>query len=161
MQINSLESRPLQNPNPQVISKDGEEILIVCAQFRLHHLNHNNSDERSEFLRVLRSLEPSPVPYRRVYHLEISAHDLKKWLAAIPSAATCKNSIPMQMPEFGNRVTFTERMLDVVVPLSLATSLGSRGWSNLTSFGWSEVTWSNSRAVDSAAAAVKRRDDRR
>ncbi|CAN1165341.1 hypothetical protein LINPERPRIM_LOCUS33691 [Linum perenne] len=67
MQINSLESRPLQNLNPQVISKDGEEILIVCAQFRLHHLNHNNSDERSEFLRVLRSLEPSPVPYRRVY----------------------------------------------------------------------------------------------
>ncbi|CAN1218449.1 Protein NODULATION SIGNALING PATHWAY 1 [Linum perenne] len=61
LQINRLESRPLQNLNPQVISKDGEEILVVCAQFRLHHLNHNNPDERSEFLRVLRSLEPKGV----------------------------------------------------------------------------------------------------
>ncbi|CAN1128286.1 Protein NODULATION SIGNALING PATHWAY 1 [Linum perenne] len=58
LQINHLESRPLQNLNPQVISKDGEEILVIRTQFRLNHLNHNNPDERSEFLRVLRSQEP-------------------------------------------------------------------------------------------------------
>ncbi|CAN0906948.1 Protein NODULATION SIGNALING PATHWAY 1 [Linum grandiflorum] len=61
LQINRLENQPLQNLNTQVINKDREEILVVCAQFRLHHLNHNNPDERSEFLRTLRSLEPKGV----------------------------------------------------------------------------------------------------
>ncbi|KAJ4717784.1 putative Nodulation-signaling pathway 1 protein [Melia azedarach] len=49
---------PTAHLNGQIIGTASEETLIVCAQFRLHHLNHNTPDERTEFLRVLRSLEP-------------------------------------------------------------------------------------------------------
>ncbi|XWS18816.1 hypothetical protein CRYUN_Cryun32bG0077500 [Craigia yunnanensis] len=58
LQINRLENHPLQNLNSQIIDISPGETLIVCAQFRLHHLNHNKPDQRTEFLKVLRSLEP-------------------------------------------------------------------------------------------------------
>ncbi|KAJ8756211.1 hypothetical protein K2173_024758 [Erythroxylum novogranatense] len=61
LQIDRLDDHPLQNLNTQVINTNPEETLIVCAQFRLHHLNHNTPDERTEFLRFLRSLEPKGV----------------------------------------------------------------------------------------------------
>lgn len=61
LQINRLESHPLHNLNAQMFSTSQEETLIVCTQFRLHHLNHCTPDERTEFLRVLRSLEPKGV----------------------------------------------------------------------------------------------------
>lgn len=61
LQINRLESHPLQDLSAQMVSTSPEETLIVCTQFRLHHLNHSTPDERTEFLRVLRSLEPKGV----------------------------------------------------------------------------------------------------
>ncbi|OAY53215.1 protein NODULATION SIGNALING PATHWAY 1 [Manihot esculenta] len=61
LQINRLDNHPLQNLNGQVMNTDPEETLIVCAQFRLHHLNHNTPDERTEFLRILRGLQPKGV----------------------------------------------------------------------------------------------------
>ncbi|EEF40995.1 Nodulation signaling pathway 1 protein, putative [Ricinus communis] len=61
LQINRLDNHPLQSLNAQVINTNPEDTLVVCAQFRLHHLNHNNPDERTEFLKVLRSLEPKGV----------------------------------------------------------------------------------------------------
>ncbi|CAI0430231.1 unnamed protein product [Linum tenue] len=56
-----LGNRPLQTLNPQIIDTNHEETLIVCAQFRLHGLSHNNPDERTEFLKTLRRLEPKGV----------------------------------------------------------------------------------------------------
>ncbi|CAL1356260.1 unnamed protein product [Linum trigynum] len=61
LQINRLDNRPLQTLNPQIIDMNHEETLIVCAQFRLHGLSHNNLDERTEFLKNLRRLEPKGV----------------------------------------------------------------------------------------------------
>ncbi|KDP40700.1 hypothetical protein JCGZ_24699 [Jatropha curcas] len=61
LQINRLHNYPLKNLNAQVIKSNSDETLIVCAQFRLNHLNHNTPDERTEFLRVLRELEPKGV----------------------------------------------------------------------------------------------------
>ncbi|KAJ0007451.1 hypothetical protein Pint_29133 [Pistacia integerrima] len=61
LQINRLDNHPLQNLNAQVIDLSPEETLIVCTQFRLHHLNHNTPDERTEFLRMIKSLEPKGV----------------------------------------------------------------------------------------------------
>ncbi|KAK6268256.1 hypothetical protein QUC31_012416 [Theobroma cacao] len=61
LQINRLENHPLQNLNTKIIDNSPGETLIVCAQFRLHHLNHNTPDQRTEFLKVLRSLEPKGV----------------------------------------------------------------------------------------------------
>nr|ABK35067.1 truncated nodulation signaling pathway 1 protein [Lotus japonicus] len=61
LQINRIENHSLQTLNAQSISASPDEILIVCAQFRLHHLNHNSPDERSEFLKVLRNMEPRGV----------------------------------------------------------------------------------------------------
>ncbi|CAI0419103.1 unnamed protein product [Linum tenue] len=61
LQINRLDNRPLQTLNPQIIDTNHEETLIVCAQFRLHGLSHNNPDERTEFLKTLRRLEPKGV----------------------------------------------------------------------------------------------------
>ncbi|KAI3727359.1 hypothetical protein L1987_67173 [Smallanthus sonchifolius] len=61
LHINRLDNCPLQNLNSQIIKSSPEEILIVCAQFRLHSLNHNNPDDRTEFLKLLRSLEPKGV----------------------------------------------------------------------------------------------------
>jgi len=61
LQINLLDNHPLQSLNEQVIKTAPDETLIVCAQFRLHHLNHNSPDERTEFLRSLRRMEPKGV----------------------------------------------------------------------------------------------------
>ncbi|XP_057503850.1 protein NODULATION SIGNALING PATHWAY 1 [Actinidia eriantha] len=61
LQINRLDNLPLQNLNAEIINFSPDETLIVCAQFRLHHLNHNNPDNRTEFLQVLRNLEPKGV----------------------------------------------------------------------------------------------------
>lgn len=61
LQINRLNNHPLQSLSAQAINTSPDETLIVCAQFRLHHLNHNSPDERTEFLRVLRSMEPKGV----------------------------------------------------------------------------------------------------
>ncbi|KAK7294448.1 hypothetical protein RJT34_17337 [Clitoria ternatea] len=61
LQINKLDNHPLQALNAQSIDTSPDEIFVVCAQFRLHHLNHNSPDERSEFLRVLRDMQPKRV----------------------------------------------------------------------------------------------------
>lgn len=61
LQINKLDNHPLQSLTPQLIPTYPDETLIVCAQFRLHHLNHNTPDDRTEFLNVLRKLEPEAV----------------------------------------------------------------------------------------------------
>ncbi|XP_050873830.1 protein NODULATION SIGNALING PATHWAY 1 [Lathyrus oleraceus] len=61
LQINKLDNIPLQTLNAKSIDTAPDETLIVCAQFRLHHLNHNNPDERTEFLKVLRDMEPKGV----------------------------------------------------------------------------------------------------
>ncbi|CAK7356524.1 unnamed protein product [Dovyalis caffra] len=61
LQIKILDNYPLQKLSGRIIDAKPEEALIVCAQFRLHHLNHNTPDERTEFLKVLRRLEPKGV----------------------------------------------------------------------------------------------------
>lgn len=61
LQINRLENLPLENLNPQVINSSPDETLIICAQFRLHNLNHNNPDDRTQFLRVLKNMQPKGV----------------------------------------------------------------------------------------------------
>lgn len=61
LQINRVDSQPLQNMNSDAIGATPGETLIICAQFRLHHLSHNSPDERTGFLKVLRSLEPNGV----------------------------------------------------------------------------------------------------
>ncbi|KAL2555151.1 Scarecrow-like protein 29 [Forsythia ovata] len=61
LQINKLENIPLQNLNSQVINSSSVETLVICAQFSLHNLNHNTPDERTAFLRILKSLEPKGV----------------------------------------------------------------------------------------------------
>ncbi|CAL9009710.1 unnamed protein product [Prunus brigantina] len=61
LQINRLDNQPLQNLNAQVIDSSNDEMLIVCVQFRLHNLNHNTPDERTEFLKALRNMEPKGV----------------------------------------------------------------------------------------------------
>ncbi|KAJ1407090.1 hypothetical protein SESBI_24619 [Sesbania bispinosa] len=61
LQINRLDNQSLQTLNAEIIDTSPDETFIVCAQFRLHHLNHNTPDERSEFLKVLRNMEPKGV----------------------------------------------------------------------------------------------------
>ncbi|TKY64264.1 Nodulation-signaling pathway 1 protein [Spatholobus suberectus] len=61
LQINKLDNCPLQTLNAQSVDTCPDEIFVVCAQFRLHHLNHNTPEERSEFLKVLRNMEPKGV----------------------------------------------------------------------------------------------------
>ncbi|XP_015903046.3 protein NODULATION SIGNALING PATHWAY 1 [Ziziphus jujuba] len=61
LQINRLDNQPLQVLNSQVINSSPDETLIVCAQFRLHHLNHSSPDERTEFLKALRNMGPKGV----------------------------------------------------------------------------------------------------
>ncbi|MCD7467573.1 hypothetical protein HAX54_005094 [Datura stramonium] len=58
LQINRLDNFPLQNLNSQVINSSSDESLVICAQFRLHNLNHTNPDDRTELLRILKSLDP-------------------------------------------------------------------------------------------------------
>ncbi|OIT31194.1 PREDICTED: nodulation-signaling pathway 1 protein-like [Nicotiana attenuata] len=61
LQINRLENYALQNLDSQVINSSSDETLVICAQFRLHNLKHSSPDERTEFLRILKSLEPKGV----------------------------------------------------------------------------------------------------
>ncbi|XP_059645009.1 protein NODULATION SIGNALING PATHWAY 1 [Cornus florida] len=61
LQINRVDNHPLQNLNAQIINSSPDETLIVCTQFRLHHLNHSNPDNRTEFMKVLRGLKPKGV----------------------------------------------------------------------------------------------------
>ncbi|KAL3528588.1 hypothetical protein ACH5RR_007910 [Cinchona calisaya] len=61
LQINRLDNFPLQNLNSQVIKSSPDDTLIICTQFRLHNLNHNTPDDRTYFLKVLRSMEPKGV----------------------------------------------------------------------------------------------------
>nr|AQY54377.1 nodulation signaling protein 1a [Glycine max] len=61
LQINKLDNCPLHTLNAQSVDTSPDEIFVVCAQFRLHQLNHNAPDERSEFLKVLRNMEPKGV----------------------------------------------------------------------------------------------------
>jgi hypothetical protein len=61
LQINRLDNYPFQCLNLQAINMVSDETLIICTQFRLHGLNHNTLDERTEFLRVLKSMEPKGV----------------------------------------------------------------------------------------------------
>lgn len=58
LQINKLDLS-LQKLDAQAIRASPEETLIVCAQFRLHHLDH--TIERSEFLKKLTLLKPKGV----------------------------------------------------------------------------------------------------
>ncbi|XP_020232189.1 nodulation-signaling pathway 1 protein [Cajanus cajan] len=61
LQINRLDNCSLQTLNAQSVDTSPDEIFVVCAQFRLHQLNHHTPDERSEFLKVLRNMEPKGV----------------------------------------------------------------------------------------------------
>ncbi|OWM66576.1 protein NODULATION SIGNALING PATHWAY 1 [Punica granatum] len=61
LQINRLDNHPIQKLDSNAISTIPGETLIVCAQFRLHHLDHNIPDERSSFLKAIRNLEPKGV----------------------------------------------------------------------------------------------------
>ncbi|KAE9584747.1 hypothetical protein Lal_00041699 [Lupinus albus] len=61
LQIKKLDNHPLQSLNAKIIDTSPDEAFIVCAQFRLHHLNHNATNERNEFLKVLRNMEPQGV----------------------------------------------------------------------------------------------------
>ncbi|XP_027337334.1 nodulation-signaling pathway 1 protein [Abrus precatorius] len=61
LQIKRLDNHPLQTLNAQIIDTYPDEIFVVCAQFRLHHLNHNSPDERIEFLKMLKNMEPKGV----------------------------------------------------------------------------------------------------
>ncbi|KAK4790997.1 hypothetical protein SAY86_031410 [Trapa natans] len=61
LQINRLNDHPLQSLTSNAIRTTPGETLIVSTQFRLHYLNHNVPDERTRFLKALRSLEPEGV----------------------------------------------------------------------------------------------------
>ncbi|CAI9114408.1 OLC1v1015126C2 [Oldenlandia corymbosa var. corymbosa] len=74
LQINRLDNVPLQNLNSQVVNSSQDETLIICTQFRLHNLNHTAPDDRTNFLRVLRSMEPSGVVLSE-NNLDCSCHN--------------------------------------------------------------------------------------
>ncbi|KAI3914314.1 hypothetical protein MKW98_014921 [Papaver atlanticum] len=62
LEIEQLNTHPLQILTPEMINTSPSETLIVCTQFRLHNLNHNTpNDERTEFLQFLAKLKPSAV----------------------------------------------------------------------------------------------------
>lgn len=61
LHINQIQHhhQALHNLNAQLInSNPDQETFIVCAQFRLHSLDHTNPDSRTEFLKLLKSLNP-------------------------------------------------------------------------------------------------------
>nr|XP_043616423.1 protein NODULATION SIGNALING PATHWAY 1-like [Erigeron canadensis] len=58
LHINRLDNCSLPKLNAEVKKSSPDETLIVCAQFRLHNLNHDNPDNRTEFLKAIRGLEP-------------------------------------------------------------------------------------------------------
>lgn len=57
LQINRLDNFPLQNLNSQIINSSSDETLVICAQFRLHNVNHTIPDDRTELLKILKSLD--------------------------------------------------------------------------------------------------------
>lgn len=61
LQINRLDNTLLQNLNTQIINSSPDETLVVCAQFRVHHLSHQNPDHRTEFLKAIKELGPKGV----------------------------------------------------------------------------------------------------
>ncbi|XP_076881148.1 protein NODULATION SIGNALING PATHWAY 1-like [Bidens hawaiensis] len=61
LQINRLDNYPLQNLNSHVINSSPDETLIICGQFRLHSLNHTTPDNRTEFLKLMRTMNPKGV----------------------------------------------------------------------------------------------------
>ncbi|CAJ1950771.1 unnamed protein product [Sphenostylis stenocarpa] len=61
LQIERLDNCPLHTLSAQSVNTSPDEIFVVCAQFRLHQLSHNTTDERSGFLKVLRNMEPKAV----------------------------------------------------------------------------------------------------
>ncbi|RZC85469.1 hypothetical protein C5167_041647 [Papaver somniferum] len=62
LEIEQLNTHPLQILTPEMINTSPSETLIVCTQFRLHNLNHNTpNDERTKFLQFLTKLKPSAV----------------------------------------------------------------------------------------------------
>lgn len=61
LQINMLDNFPLQNLGEHAIKSSQDEILIVSAQFRLHNLHHHAPDDRTQFLKILKSLGPKRV----------------------------------------------------------------------------------------------------
>nr|XP_043626874.1 protein NODULATION SIGNALING PATHWAY 1-like [Erigeron canadensis] len=61
LQINKLDNFPLENLNAQSINTSPDETLIICAQFRLHNLNHTKPDTRTEFLNIIQSMQPQGV----------------------------------------------------------------------------------------------------
>ncbi|XP_051148160.1 protein NODULATION SIGNALING PATHWAY 1 [Andrographis paniculata] len=62
LQINKLQDFQLRDLSSESIGSTSGEALVVCAQFRLHNLNHGGApDDRSEFLRVLKTLRPKGV----------------------------------------------------------------------------------------------------
>ncbi|CAL0326132.1 unnamed protein product [Lupinus luteus] len=94
LQIKKLDNHPLQILNAQIIDTSPNETFIVCAQFRLHHLNHNASNERNEFLKVLRNMEPQGVI--------LSENNME----------CCCNSCGNFAEGFGRRVEYLWRFLD-------------------------------------------------
>ncbi|KAF5776838.1 putative transcription factor GRAS family [Helianthus annuus] len=61
LQFNKLDNIPLRNLNADAISFSEDETLIVCAQFRLHGISHNEPDDRTEFLKLMRNMSPQGV----------------------------------------------------------------------------------------------------
>ncbi|XP_058079816.1 protein NODULATION SIGNALING PATHWAY 1 [Magnolia sinica] len=63
LRIDRIENHPLQALTPQIlgVASREEETLIVCAQFRIHQLPHEDPADRTEFLQRIRDLEPDLV----------------------------------------------------------------------------------------------------
>ncbi|KAL5728599.1 hypothetical protein ACHQM5_001668 [Ranunculus cassubicifolius] len=61
LQINVINNKSLQTLTPQTLNISPDETLIFSAQFRLHSLSHTTPDDRTEFLKLLRSFEPRAV----------------------------------------------------------------------------------------------------
>lgn len=62
LQITQIENRPLQTLIPHTLGLSPvtheEETVIVCAQFRVHELGHEDPDYRTRFLERIRDLDP-------------------------------------------------------------------------------------------------------
>lgn len=74
-------------------------------------------------------------------------HDFMKWARLRPSAATWWRQIPIDMPEFGKRVTCRASKDEDV------GKLGTRGWNSFASFGWFDTSRWKSSAADSATVS--------
>ncbi|XP_077236349.1 GRAS family transcription factor [Tasmannia lanceolata] len=62
LQINRIDGQKLQTLTSETLGvSNNDETLIVCAQFRLHQLNHGSTSDRIGFLQKLRDLDPDLV----------------------------------------------------------------------------------------------------